>query len=255
MILPGLVSVTFRALSPREIVKLAAEAGLAGIEWGGDIHVPHGDLLRAQEARALTEDAGLRTSAYGSYYRAGSGTGDFAAVLETALALNSPTIRVWAGTKGSSETEEAERRRVEKDLLRIASLASDAGISVSCEYHADTLTDTDASARGLLDAVPHPGLFTYWQPPNGASMDMCFAGLHGALPRLSNIHVFHWWPTAADRLPLARGESRWRRYLAAAGAQPGPDGLRFASLEFVAEDSVEQFRTDARTLRRWLSEL
>ena len=53
-ILPGLVSITFRALAPREIVDLAARARLAGIEWGGDIHVPHGDLQRAGEAGRMT---------------------------------------------------------------------------------------------------------------------------------------------------------------------------------------------------------
>ena len=36
MIHPGLVSITFRELSPREIVKLVADGGLVGIEWGGE---------------------------------------------------------------------------------------------------------------------------------------------------------------------------------------------------------------------------
>ena len=35
MLIPGLVSITFRPLSPREIVDLVAEAGLKAIEWGG----------------------------------------------------------------------------------------------------------------------------------------------------------------------------------------------------------------------------
>ncbi len=39
----GLVSVTFRQLSPEEIVRVAREAGLTVIEWGGDVHVPPGD--------------------------------------------------------------------------------------------------------------------------------------------------------------------------------------------------------------------
>ena len=44
MIYPGLVSVTFRKLSPEEIVQLVVSSGLKGIEWGGDIHLPHGIL-------------------------------------------------------------------------------------------------------------------------------------------------------------------------------------------------------------------
>lgn len=57
MLLPGLVSITFRKLSPGEIVELVATAGLVGIEWGGDVHVPHGDFARAAEVRKLTEGA------------------------------------------------------------------------------------------------------------------------------------------------------------------------------------------------------
>ena len=45
----GLVSVTFRELASREIVALVANAGLDGIEWGGDVHVPHGELSTARQ--------------------------------------------------------------------------------------------------------------------------------------------------------------------------------------------------------------
>jgi len=44
---PGLVSVSFRALSPSEIIPMVVSGGLQGIEWGGDIHVPHGSIGRA----------------------------------------------------------------------------------------------------------------------------------------------------------------------------------------------------------------
>ena len=39
---PGLCSITFRDLAVDDVVALAAEAGLAGIEWGADRHVPPG---------------------------------------------------------------------------------------------------------------------------------------------------------------------------------------------------------------------
>ena len=35
---------------------MAEDAGLAAIEWGGDVHVPLGDLAAARKARALCED-------------------------------------------------------------------------------------------------------------------------------------------------------------------------------------------------------
>ncbi|MEL7086971.1 MAG: hypothetical protein AAGL98_00775 [Planctomycetota bacterium] len=67
MILPGLVSVTFRKLTPTQICELAADAGLQGIEWGGDVHVPAGDVGAAKAVAALTRARGLAVAAYGSY--------------------------------------------------------------------------------------------------------------------------------------------------------------------------------------------
>lgn len=42
-----LTSVTFRRMKPEEILRVAARAGIEGIEWGGDVHVPAGDLAAA----------------------------------------------------------------------------------------------------------------------------------------------------------------------------------------------------------------
>ncbi|MFN2155934.1 MAG: sugar phosphate isomerase/epimerase, partial [Anaerolineae bacterium] len=97
MIRSGLVSITFRQLSPAEIVARAAQAGLEAIEWGGDVHVPHGDVDAARTVRRTTEEAGLQVAAYGAYYRVGHEEPcPFADVLESAVALGAPLIRVWA---------------------------------------------------------------------------------------------------------------------------------------------------------------
>jgi sugar phosphate isomerase/epimerase len=130
----GLVSITFRKLTPRQVVESAAAAGVAGIEWGGDVHVPHGDLAKAADARRLTADAGMVVAAYGSYYRAGQSEKDglpFERVLETARELGAPLIRVWAGHKGSADVDPVYRAGVIEDCLRIAELAARAGIGVA----------------------------------------------------------------------------------------------------------------------------
>lgn len=248
----GLVSITFRKLSPAEIVALVREAGLRGIEWGGDVHAPHGDLTRAREVRSLTEDAGLKVAAYGSYYRAGSSEANrlpFESVLESAVALGAPTIRVWPGGKGSAESSAEERAAVVADLRRISDLAAQAKVSISTEFHGGTLTDTNASAARLLAELDHPNLFTYWQPHNGEETSECVAGLRTVLPRVGNVHVFHWWPTSAERHPLAEGTARWAEFW----RELKPlSGERFAMLEFVPGDTSEAFLRDAATLRTWL---
>jgi len=241
MIHSGLVSITFRKLSPGEIVAAVKQAGLRGIEWGGDVHVPHGDLAAARTVRALTDEAGLAVAAYGSYYRVGRSEADglpFGRVLETAVALGAPTIRVWPGTAASPETDEATRAMIGAELHRIAELAAGAGVTVALEYHANTLTDTDESAARLLAEVPHPHLFTLWQPHNGIAPAINLAGLEQVKARVSNLHVFHWGATSQDRRPLAEGAAVWAHYLAAIAAQGGE---RYALLEFVAGDTLESF--------------
>ncbi|MGQ9904673.1 MAG: sugar phosphate isomerase/epimerase family protein, partial [Anaerolineae bacterium] len=250
MIDPGLVSVTFRKLSPREIVDLAQQAGLVGIEWGGDVHVPHGDLNRAREVAAMTQDAGLRVMAYGSYYRVGQRQGvSFKSVLDTARALGAPVIRVWAGDQPSAQADAAHWGRIIAESRRIGDLAAEAGLRVVFEFHGGTLTDTNESARQLIEQVDHPAVGMYWQPVVGHSIDYNLAGLRAMLPWLVNVHVFHWGPTTQDRHPLADGESEWRRYLAVLSAS---SRLHGALLEFVPGDAPETFLRDAATLKDWL---
>lgn len=252
MIYPGLVSITFRKLTVEAIVEAVQRTGLVGIEWGGDVHVPHGDIGTARRVRDLTVRAGLQVAAYGSYYRVGRSESEglaFERVLETAIELGAPTIRVWPGTAGSDATDEDGRWKIVRELQRIGDLATKAGVTVSLEYHGGTLTDTDASASQLLVEVDHANVFTCWQPHVGATAEAALAGLQDVRSRLSNLHVFHWGPTPNDRRPLAEGEDAWARYLAAARTV---EGDRYALLEFVKDDSLAALAEDAATLRRWL---
>jgi len=72
--------------------------------------------------------------------------------------------------------------------------------------------------------------------------------------RLSNLHVFQWdfdgsgeqsWEDSVTRLPLSDGADEWRRYLSAV-----PDDNCYALLEFIRNDSIEQFLKDAAVLNR-----
>ena len=239
-VVPGLVSVTFRQLTPEEVIALAAKHGMVAIEWGGDVHVPTGELAVARDVAARCADVGIAVEAFGSYYRA---AGDFEPVLETALALGAPRIRVWAGQRGSAE--ETDRAAVVDDLRRVAELAAAAGIEIAVEYHANTLTDTLSSALELFAEVP--ALRPYWQPPVGSTV----ADARQAVPALMPVaaHVFSWDDTG-DRLPLAARADLWVPVLRELSAMPG---TRHALLEFVRHDDPVAFAEDAAVLRDWLS--
>jgi 3-dehydroshikimate dehydratase len=251
MLIPGLVSITFRPLDPQEVIRLVQQAGLQAIEWGGDIHVPHGNTARAREVGQWTRDAGLMVSAYGSYYRLGETTLPFEQVLASAVALGAPTIRVWAGTKGSVDSTPEQRATVIADALRVADLAARSGITISLEYHGGTLTDERGSVQALLTELAHPNIEFLWQPSNGEPFEACTARLLDILPRVRNFHVFHWWPTAAERRPLIEGADRWQAYIEIA-RETGRD--IDCLLEFIAGDSPEQFLADAAVLRRLLDQ-
>ena len=261
MFVPGLVSVSFRALSPAEIVRAAARCGLAAVEWGGDVHVPHGDRRVAREVAAMTADAGLACSSYGSYYRGPTSEADglpFSAVLDSAEALGVDLVRVWAGSTGSAETGPAERAAMVDHLRRISEAAAVRRIRVGLEYHRNTLTDTDESAARLLAEVDHPNLYTYWQPHIEGHDGARAEGLQAVLSRLCALHVFHWEPGSDgrnDHRPLAEGRERWRRFLTVArGADSGEAAALPVLLEFVRGDTVEQLERDAAVLQDVLSE-
>jgi sugar phosphate isomerase/epimerase len=250
----GLVSVTFRQRSPGEIIDLCKQANVSGIEWGGDIHVPHGKLDIAKDVRKATEKAKIEVAAYGSYYRAGAGQDAFEPVLETATELGAPMIRIWCGAKGSTETYAAGRHAIEEDLKRICDLAAKAKKIITCEWHGGTLTDTAESAKSLFDAVDHPALKTFWQPRAHAARDFCLRDMDVALPRLAALHVFNWHPQSAERLPLADGADDWAAYLEKAATASGKNEM-FALIEFVREEKPAQFVKDAEALNSWLSKM
>jgi sugar phosphate isomerase/epimerase len=175
----------------------------------------------------------------------------FPKIIETALALQTKIIRVWPGYTGSREADAAVRKRVTDDARRISDLASAAGLTIACEWHGGTLTDTAESAADLFADVDHPAFKTYWQPHRLMPVDECLDDMKIAKPRLVGLHVFQWNVTTGDREPLADGEPAWNRYLAAAA--PALPAGSFALLEFVKDDDAKQFLLDGQTLRKWLS--
>ena len=251
MLKSGLVSVTFRKLQPKEIVDLVAKAGLAGIEWGGDIHVPHGDAARAREAAKMTAEAGLKVAAYGSYYIVGRDESpSFQAVLDSASELGAPLIRVWAGEKSPADADAADRKKVVDDSIRIADLAAARRLTVAFEFHGGTLTETDDSAVRLLAEIGRPDVRSYWQPRVQDTVPDQLRGLDAVLPWLANVHCFHWEAGTYARLPLEQGESNWKQYLDRIRQAAGD---RYVMIEFVKDDSPDAFLRDAAALRKWLA--
>jgi 3-dehydroshikimate dehydratase len=257
MIYAGLCSLTLGHLPPAEVIALCKETELTHIEWWGrdNGHVPMGDVDVATTVGAMTREAGLIIPTYGSYYRVGESEAQgltFDSVLRTAVALGAPAVRVWAGTQGTDVITRAQREAVIDDAMRIADLCAAADLTVVFEYHQGTLTDSNASAVALAETLQHPTIQFGWQARTGVPVSENMEGLQGILPRLGTLHVFNW--SADDncqyiRHSLDQAIDEWRGYFNMV-AETGRDHA--ALLEFVQDNSVEQFKKDAGTLRTLL---
>lgn len=253
MIKTGLCSISFRKHAPREIAGWAREAGLQGIEWGGDVHVPHGDLKAAEEVGRMTRDHGLATPSYGSYYRLGKSADEglvFEKVLDSAVKLGAKTIRIWPGTENAEYTKSEDRKKMAAEARRISELAAEAGLTVAMEWHGGTLTSTHPSAVDFLREVGHASFETYWQPPLYQTPEYCLEGLEGVVKKVRHLHVFNWYPTSNDHAPLADAEANWKRYLTAFAKAP-LSGDHYAFLEHVHGESREGLLAEAKTLSTW----
>ncbi|MGW3955793.1 sugar phosphate isomerase/epimerase family protein [Streptomyces sp. NPDC004752] len=247
---------TFRHLEVANVLDLANRAGLRAVEWGGDVHVPAGDARSARQTAQMSADAGVEIAAYGSYYHAGYDTpANFEPVLRTAIDLGAPRIRIWAGRRGSADSDASARTRVAIDLYRVAELAAEHGIEIGVEHHPKTLTDTLESALELYAATGHPGVRPYWQPRTGQGSTSSLVEVATLLPSLVTVHVFT-WTRNGERRALADGAALWKPVIAALAGEHGQgpaQDKRYALLEFVQNDDPAAFLTDAATLCRWLA--
>lgn len=250
MLKTGLVSVTFRQKTPKEIVDFVKQCGLDGIEWGGDVHVQPGDIENAHYVGQLTRDVGLEVLAYGSYFRPGEQRAEeFTPVLASAKALGAPVIRVWAGAKWSWRADEAYVQQVTKDTQEICDMAAKEQIQISYEYHGWTLTDNRFSATEIHREIGRDNMRLYWQPNFCLSQEDNLLALKMVCPQMRDVHVFY-WDCLGTRFPLEDGADIWKEYVDIIHADGKPHSLM---LEFVKDNDPEQLKRDAKTLLKLIN--
>lgn len=253
----GLVSVTFRKEEPETVIDWVREAGLEAIEWGGDVHVPAGNLMKARAVGARTRSNGLLIPTYGSYYRAGTlnafeARRAFSEVLATAVALGARGIRVWANQIASEKASPDIWERTLADLSQIRDQAQKEGLELYLEYHNNTLNDRPAATRYLLSALNGPsGVKTFWQPLDELTFEENLQTLEAARPYLAHVHVFS---DQGASQPLGSSQEQWLLYLPKLldAGDKETASFRCLMIEFVKNNSKEAFLEDARTLKNWL---
>jgi sugar phosphate isomerase/epimerase len=254
-IAPGLCSITFRSLTPEDVIDLAERAGVQGIEWGADVHAAPGGGADVAALGQRTRDAGLAVASYGSYLgMAPSSDAQIDAVLDSAEALGAPMVRIWAELGVTPDSAADDRRRVSEHTAVLVDRIAERGLVATLEFHPGTLTETAWSANELLDAVARSELRTHWQPDPSLAPGTALAELSAVTAHLAHLHVFAWGTGGIDdRRPLADGAALWVPALELAGREGAAvPGDRYALCEYVRGDDPEQFVADARVLRSWI---
>ena len=103
-----------------------------------------------------------------------------------------------------------------------AGIAAEYGIKIAFEWHKNTLTDTNESARALLAEAADDNLYCLWQPTVALNMEQRTQGLDFLREsrRLLNLHIYYWLDGV--RRPLVEGEKEWKAYLEHVGSGRRP---------------------------------
>lgn len=240
----GMTSLTLGNNSPSEVLQIAKEIGLDGIEWGvSDEHLPLRDEQRAKEIKELSEELGIEIFSLGSYCRMESKE-DCDAALETAVLLGAPIIRVWAGKKSPNECNEEYRNMIIENTVYMAVKAAEHNIVLGFEYHPYTLTETCDEALALVKSVNRKNVGLYWQPDFALSMEENRRDRDRVIPCcIGNMHIQNYTPETGYGM-LSEMKEKLCAYYDDIKAEP----YRLM-IEFVKDGSVENLKLDAETLK------
>lgn len=238
----GLVSVSFRAHTPWEVLEAMKEADLHFIEWGSDVHAPYNDTQKLRELVALQEEYGVLCSSYGTYFRLGQTPIDeLEAYINAAKILGTDVLRLWCGTKSSENMTPNEKEFLIDQCKNAADIAKKHDVILCMECHKSSFTQRIEGSLELMQAVNSANFRMYWQPFQWQSATENLAYAEAIAPYTHHIHVFQWKDRA--RFSLFDGIQEWQQYLE---KFKKPKTLL---LEFMPDDQISSLKTEAKALK------
>jgi len=253
----SLCTIAFRERLLEYSLDLAAEVGFQGVEiWGREPHISEEyDKNRVLAAARMVRGRGLTVPVFGSYLRVGATSADDVFALKDALriaaGLKAPVMRVWASDVGSAHADESLWARTIDEAGEAASCAAKMGVRLAVEMHGNTLCDTGASTRRLLEAVGSDSFGANYQASSQQRDATVLERMELVLPWIMHMH-------AQNYAPLQAGSDRVERVALADGVvEYGPlfDLLRandyegVVSVEFCAAHASDKRAAIARDYR------
>ena len=243
----GLVSVSFRHHSPKEILEAAKATGLSCIEWGSDVHAPCHDTERLKEIAALQKEYGIVCSSYGTYFRLGeTPIEELETYIQAAKILGTDLLRLWCGVKSGKDMTKEEQNAL-WDICRMAAKIAEAnGVTLCLECHKNTFTENPDDAVWLMQSIRSPHFRMYWQPFQWQSSEQNVENAKKIAPFAEHIHVFNW--RGSEKLPLTDAVGDWQEYIKAFSTP------RTLLLEFMPNGTLEELAGEAAALKNIIGE-
>ena len=237
----GLVSISFRQNSPREILDAVKAAGLTCIEWGSDVHAPCTDTARLTELVALQKEFGISCCSYGTYFRLGvTPLNELPKYIPAAKALGADIIRLWCGDRDTADYAQADRAALLADCKAAAAIAEKENVTFCLECHNHTFTNDAEGALWLMEKVNSKHFRMYWQPNQFKSTEENLRYARLIAPYTVNLHVFNW--EGHGKFPLREGASLWEQYLPCFPQHPA------LLLEHMPDGRIESLSAEAQAL-------
>ncbi len=235
----GLVSISFRDKTPKEILKAMNDAGLKVIEWGSDVHCPP---EKAGEIAKLQEEFGTKCCSYGTYFRLGvTPIAELRGYIDAAKVLGANVLRLWCGDKDSENYTAEEKTKLFSECFAAASIAEEQNVTLCMECHNWTYTNKIESALELMKAVNSKHFRMYWQPNQFRSFEENLEYARKISPYTKHIHVFKW--QGQKKYSLNKGINEWKAFL---GNFEGEHALL---LEFMPDNKIESLKIEAEALK------
>lgn len=245
----GMTSLTLRNENVENVIKYAKEAELSGIEWGvSDLHIPLGNKKQAEKIKKLSSESGIEIFSLGSYCRMLEKE-EIDNVVETAVMLEAPIIRVWAGDESPHDDDGEYRQKIADNAKYMSEQTGKYNINIGFEYHIGTLTENAESAVNLIKKIDCCNVGLYWQPSGSLSPQENLKEFISVRPYIiGNLHVHNYsvdkgyqsLESISENLKLYYGDIKDMPYN--------------LLIEFVKDSTPQNIKADADTLRKVLKQ-
>ena len=245
----ALCTIAFKELPVEEVLHLAQDHGLDGVEiWGQEPHMAQTyDPDRVARLKDAVAERGLDLAAFGSYVKPEMDDFDALsqAALDIAAGLGTRVVRIWSGGGASKDvTPEVYANAVAK-LKGLCARAADKGLILAFEFHDNSITDNARGIVKLIEDVGSPILKTYYQPSRRERADDPYEAAETVGPYVVNVHAQNW--DATGRALVREGDVDYHRVVQIL-KRYGFDGC--IEIEFVREDDkLAALAADAAFLR------